>query len=754
MDKRGSGALLSFLVGLFFIGLGYFFVIYMFEKAYPYVNATLPINSTTWHSIMSTGISTLRGWIYLLVILFIIYIMIAVFAEKRRPVYIAPLIIILITMIPSSATSAAWADSSWRVRQKVIISGAGDYVNVTIPKNPYTDFTNIAFRYNDTIVPSVYISKVTDSYAVFIIEYVNNAELCAYFTPQTYEYPAWSASDTWEDPFSDSSLSNWEKVLASATAQSVYIDGKYYLEIDQAPTGTSYVRSIRSFALKSIQFHLYFNGKPRVSYVELRLDSSETYSTSSGLAVRIENYGTYKQSIKIIEGGSVVKEEVLASSSSYYNIEKERSLTFNITWAEDGSSYTVYKDGSEYFSDSWTKPDKLYIFYAVKCGVDESGVHTILRSDYVKLSLLPPTIVEAEAGPLEYLARIVDEGGNLNTAEVRAVVYDATEKVLFNDTITDELIINSSAAKIALGEQEIRLKMIDRSSLDILHIPDDMVAVTLEIYDYANKYTAGDVLVVKYPLPGGSYAVVSAKELDTTLRATVYAWPYRKYAICLLGARENRTAGVYEFSSSTIQVALYPSPPASAFLYENITYSAAYSEGAVRVSINASGGADEINVKIYDTESGDLVYSDALSDTASASFVYVAEEKQYEIIINVVKGSKTYTGKAYVGGGVPQHSPAAGMPTFFEFLNTTLGPQVPNDLASVGIGNLAAYAIAMCVLFGLGTTLGIDIALFAADLSLMFLRMWMGHVTIVDSAISSMLVMGGLYAIARKRGGG
>jgi len=79
------------------------------------------------------------------------------------------------------------------------------------------------------------------------------------------------------------------------------------------------------------------------------------------------------------------------------------------------------------------------------------------------------------------------------------------------------------------------------------------------------------------------------------------------------------------------------------------------------------------------------------------------------------------------------------MPTIFEFINTTLGVQVPQELTGIGIGNLVAYALAACILFGFGTVLGVDIALFASGLTIMFLNLWMGHVTIVDSTVSSML---------------
>jgi len=131
----------------------------------------------------------------------------------------------------------------------------------------------------------------------------------------------------------------------------------------------------------------------------------------------------------------------------------------------------------------------------------------------------------------------------------------------------------------------------------------------------------------------------------------------------------------------------------------------------------------------------------------------LATAKPIKVIIGITLAGRIHRGKAYVGSGVPPHSPTARMPTIFEFINTTLGVQVPQELTGIGIGNLVAYALAACILFGFGTVLGVDIALFASGLTIMFLNLWMGHVTIVDSTVSSMLVMGGLYAIARKRGG-
>jgi len=83
-DNRGAGALVFFLLAIFLIGLGWFIVIYSFEKVYPYLNSSLPINNAAVNRSISTSITVLRGWIYVLFFLTIIYVLILSYRKSRR----------------------------------------------------------------------------------------------------------------------------------------------------------------------------------------------------------------------------------------------------------------------------------------------------------------------------------------------------------------------------------------------------------------------------------------------------------------------------------------------------------------------------------------------------------------------------------------------------------------------------------------------------------------------------------------------
>ena len=99
LNNRAAGALLAFLLMLFIFGLGYIVTLYAFEKVYRDVNATLPITNATDYQPIKIGITVVRGWIYVLVILTIIAILIASYKKGRT----YPFVILMIILLSANA---------------------------------------------------------------------------------------------------------------------------------------------------------------------------------------------------------------------------------------------------------------------------------------------------------------------------------------------------------------------------------------------------------------------------------------------------------------------------------------------------------------------------------------------------------------------------------------------------------------------------------------------------------------------------
>ena len=724
-DNRGAGALVFFLLSLLLVGLGYFMVIYGFEKAYPYINSSLPINNTAINSSISVSITVLRGWVYLLFFLTIIFVLILSYRKSRTPTYA----LLLLILVSSIAISKAGSYDNWRYQRIISIDGSGSDV---VLKLVFTS-SNFTFSHAKDDGSDIIFLDENGNLLKFLRIYYNPTEEYAKFLVRVSSLPCDIvmlygnpfASDQqanpnevydyyWEDPSGKTWLSNYNPTVSVDTSTGSPEPPSLKVTISGNGLGDVYVYE------EGISFS--FN------------DSCELAIEVYAKAEEPNTYGSANARVYVLNSSLSIVSNIL--------IKKASSTSSGFGWTL-GSFRVSLGPGTYYIALGFYVPSGYN--YDMRAWFDTVKV-------YRTASWFISRVGSEEPAPNAFLIKFYDESGNPSTLKINIIAYNATNDVIVNETVQEEIVLPATTAKFKTNFTEFVTKYLPHA-IDILVKDVSITQFKIEVYDYTQLFSTGDVLALRY-YTGEKELWVASSELDSNLACSIYAWANEKYSVVILSSSENRTAGLYTFSSSPVQIAIYPSPNPDNFIYEKVKYDVINNETGkyIRITVSSEEPVD-IKVKILKilSNGSSVVYESALNETTSGVFTYsYGSDPLFDAWLSIYSGDKEYTVRAYTGRGVPSQFPITGMPSLSEVAKTILEYQLPSELLSVGVENWLAYGLATVVLFAFGTTLGLEIALFGAGAVILFMKFYIGGVTIADSVASSLLVMAGLYAISWK----